>query len=209
MTRPDTRHRRAPERGGSDLSVAHEIIDSARVCHVGVTIDEQPYVIPMACARDGDRLLLHGSTASRLMRTLAEGAPCCATITQLDGLVVARSAFHSSMNYRSVMVFGRAQPQSGPEKVRCLDVLTDHLLPGRVAELRPSTRQELDATTLVTLPIETFTTKVRTGPPQDPATDLDQPVWAGVVPLTSGFGPPEVAPDMRFEVDPPEYLSRW
>lgn len=209
MTRPDTRHQRAPQRGGTDLTTAYEIIDAARICHVGVTIDDHPYVIPMACARDEDRLLLHGSTASRLMQALTEGVPCCATITHLDGLVLARSGFHSSMNYRSVMVFGQAEERAGEEKVRALDVLTEHLLPGRAAELRASTRQELDATTLLALPIETFTTKVRMGPPRDAASDLDRPLWAGVVPITSGFGEPEAAPDMHFEVDPPEYLRRW
>lgn len=209
MELPDTRHRRAPERGGVDLDTARAIIDAARVCHVGVTIDEQPYVIPMASVRDDDDLLLHGSAASRLMRALSDGAACCATITHLDGLVLARSAFHSSMNYRSVMIFGRARRLEGEDKIRGLDVLTEHLLPGRLRELRRSTPQELAATTLVALPIETFTTKVRTGPPKDAKTDLDLSLWAGVVPMNVSVGEPEAAPDLQFDLDPPDYIAEW
>lgn len=209
-TRADTRFRRLAERGGKDFKTACAIIDQARICHVGVTIDGQPYVLPMACARLGRELLLHGSVASRLMKTLAGGAPCCATVTHLDGLVLARSAFNSSMNYRTVMIFGRARVvEDAAEKRQGLDTLTTHLLPGRLQELRPPTRKEINATLLVALPLETFTTKISNGPPDDTKSDLEQPVWAGVVPIHSTFGIPETAPDMAFDIEPPEFLKGW
>lgn len=193
----DTQLRRLPERGSSDFELACSIIDEAKVCHVGFTLEDQPYVIPMAVGRDGSNLLLHGSVVSRLMQNLSDGLPCCVTVTHLDGMVLARSAFHSSMNYRSLMVFGRASEVTEPEdKARGLDTLVDHLVPGRTAELRPSTRKELNATTLLALPIETFSIKTRTGPPSDAASDLDAPVWAGVIPLKLTPGDPEDAPDL-------------
>jgi len=208
-TKADTRLRRLPEQGSRDLELACRIIDEARICHVGFTLQGQPYVVPMAHARDGRHLLLHGSVASRLVKSLAGGLPCCVTITHLDGLVLARSAFHSSMNYRSVMVFGTAQAVTdADEKSRGLDALTDHLLPGRRAELRESTRKELNATTLLALPIEQFSVKTRSGPPDDPAGDREAPVWAGVVPLTLQAGKPEPAPDLPEGIRAPRYLGR-
>jgi len=208
-TRVDTTFRRVPERGGTDFQTACGIIDAARICHVGVVFDGLPYVLPMACARDGATLLLHGSVASRLAQGLANGLDCCVTITHLDGLVLARSSFHSSMNYRSVMVFGRAEAVTDDAaKAAGLDTLIEHLAPGRLADLRDSTRKELNATQLLALPIEVFTTKVRTGPPNDATSDLDLPVWAGVVPLALAAGEPVTAPDMRFDIEAPDYLSR-
>lgn len=196
-TKADTQLRRLPERGSKDFELACSIIDQARICHVGFTLNDQPYVIPMALGRDDERLLLHGSVASRLMKHLSAGLPCCVTVTHLDGLVLARSAFHSSMNYRSLMVFGRAHAVTADEdKRRGLDILVDHLVPGRSAELRASTIKELNATTLLALAIETFSVKMRTGPPNDAASDLDAAVWAGVVPLTLVAGEPEDAPDL-------------
>lgn len=206
---PDTTHRREKERGGKDFGLACEILDAARLCHVGFALEGHPYVIPMACARQGARLLLHGSVASRLVGSLAGGLDCCVTVTHLDGIVLARSAFHSSMNYRSVMVFGKALPvDEEQDKKAGLDLLVEHLIPGRLAELRESTRKELNATRLLALPIEVFTTKVRTGPPEDPEADLDLPLWAGVVPLQTTAGAPQAAPDLRFDIPPPDYLSR-
>ena len=204
----DTTFRRIPERGSKDFEVASAIIDAARICHVGFVMDDQPYVLPMACARKGDELLLHGSVASRLMNQLAEGLPCCVTITHLDGIVLARSSFHSSMNYRSVMVFGSAVLVTDEAaKKEGLDVLVEQLAPGRLADLRESTRKELNATHLLSLPIRTFTTKVRNGPPDDISADLDLEVWAGVIPLAEQAGEPETAPDMRFDIPVPGYLS--
>ena len=208
--KPDTRFRRIRERGGRDFATACAIIDAAKICHVGITLDDQPYVLPMACARRDRELLLHGSVASRLMQTLAAGAPCCATITHLDGLVLARSAFNSSMHYRTVMVFGQARVVDDPkEKSAGLDALTAHLLPGRLAELRHSTRKELNATLLVALPVETFTTKVSNTPPDDTQSDLDSEIWAGVVPIRTVYGQPETAPDLRFDLEAPDYLKDW
>jgi nitroimidazol reductase NimA-like FMN-containing flavoprotein (pyridoxamine 5'-phosphate oxidase superfamily) len=205
----DTRLRRLPERGSQDLQLACDIIDSARICHVGFTLDEQPYVVPMALGRDGDQVLLHGSVVSRLITNLASGLPCCVTVTHLDGLVLARSAFNSSMNYRTLMVFGSARLVSDEEeKRRGLDVLVEHLAPGRLAELRASTRKEVNATTLLKLPLETFSIKSRSGPPGDAKSDMDTPIWAGVVPLELKAGEPENAPDMVTDVPLPAYLKR-
>lgn len=204
----DTSLRRLPERGSKDFELACSIIDEARICHVGFTLDEQPYVIPMALGREDDQLMLHGSVVSRLMKNLAGGLPCCVTVTHLDGMVLARSAFHSSMNYRSLMVFGQAFEVIDPEaKARGLDVLVDHLVPGRTDELRSSTRKELNATTLLSLPIETFSIKSRNGPPSDGAADLDEKVWAGVVPLALMPGEPEDAPDLQPGIYPRNYFG--
>jgi nitroimidazol reductase NimA-like FMN-containing flavoprotein (pyridoxamine 5'-phosphate oxidase superfamily) len=209
-TTPDTRLRRLPELGSHDFDQAAAVIDAARICHVGICVEGQPYVLPMACARDGRRLLLHGSVASRLMRHGGEGLALCVTITHLDGLVLARSAFNSSMNYRCVMVFGTASALTDEaEKAAALERLTDHLMPGRRAELRPSTRKEINATTVLALPIETFSVKVSEGPPEDPERDLDQPVWAGVLPLTLTAGEPIPAPDLTEGLEAPPYMAGW
>jgi len=204
----DTRLRRLPERGSKDLQLACEIIDEARICHVGFTLNDQPYVVPMALGRDGGQVLLHGSVGSRVMKNLAAGLSCCVTVTHLDGLVLARSAFNSSMNYRSLMVFGTARLVSeAEEKVRGLDILVEHLAPGRLADLRASTRKELNATTLLTLPLETFSIKSRNGPPGDATGDLDAPIWAGVIPLELKAGEPQGAPDMAAAFPLPDYLT--
>lgn len=203
----DTRHRRVAERGSHDFDLACEIIDAARICHVGFTLKGQPYVVPMALGRSGRDLLLHGSVVSRLITNLADGLPCCVTVTHLDGLVLARSSFHSSMNYRSAMVFGNAAAiTDSEEKLNAMDTLVEHLAPGRLADLRKSTRKELNATTILRLPIETFSVKTRSGPPNDAAYDVDLPVWAGVIPITLQEGEPEAAPDMPADIDLPDYL---
>lgn len=203
----DTRLRRLPDKGSKDLRLARDIIDEARICHVGFNVDGQPYVVPMALARDGDRILLHGSVVSRLMKNLAAGLPCCVTVTHLDGLVLARSAFNSSMNYRSLMVFGSASPIDDPEeKVRGLNILVEHLLPGRLAELRPSTRKEINATTLLSLPLKSFSIKVGEGPPDDTKSDIGTAIWAGVIPLKLRAGEPVAAPDMVPGISLPAYL---
>lgn len=203
----DTRLRRLPEYGSKDFNLACSIIDEALVCHVGFTLDGQPYVIPMAVGRDGSNLLLHGSVVSRLMTSLAGGLPCCVTVTHLDGLVLARSAFNSSMNYRSLMVFGRAATvEDAEEKRRGLDILVEHLAPGRLSDLRASTRKELNATTLLSLPIESFSIKASSGPPDDAKRDVETPIWAGVIPLELKAGEPVAAPDMKPGVALPDYL---
>lgn len=208
-TAPDTRFRRLREKGSKDFQLACDIVDAARVCHVGFSVDDQPYVLPMAMARDDKQLLLHGSIASRLMKNLDSGLRCCVTITHLDGLVLARSAFNSSMHYRSVMIFGVAKAVADyDQKERGLNLLTDHLLPGRKADLRPSTRKEVNATMLLSLPLETFTVKVGNAPPDDPAKDLESRAWAGVVPLQLKAGKPVAAPDLAEGIAVPPYVRK-
>lgn len=205
----DTKLKRLPERGSKDFDLACELLDQARMCHVGFTLDDQPYVVPMALGRQGSDVLLHGSVVSRLVSNLAEGLPCCVTVTHLDGLVLARSSFHSSMNYRSVMVFGNAREITDPdEKLAAFDALVEHLAPGRTAELRPSSRKEINATTMLKLPIENFSIKQRKGPPSDASYDIDLPVWAGVIPITLNDGEPIDAPDMAEGIPVPDYLKR-
>lgn len=203
----DTKFKREAKRGSHDFKLACEMLDAGKICHVGFSLDEQPYVLPMAYARMGDQLLVHGSIASRLMKNLADGLRCCITVTHFDGLVYARSTFNSSMNYRSVMVFGIARPILDPdEKRQSIQMLVDHLMPGRRAELRKSTIKELNATSMLALPVETFSTKCRTGPPEDSKSDLGAPVWAGVVPLHLTTGEPVDAPDLLPGITRPDYL---
>ena len=208
-TQPDTRFRRLREKGSKDFALACEIIDAAKICHVGITVDEQPYVLPMAMARDGEHLLLHGSIASRLMKSLDSGINCCVTVTHLDGLVLARSAFNSSMHYRSVMIFGVATAVTEyADKEHGLNLLTEHLLPGRMTDIRPSTRKEINATMFLKLPLTTFTVKVSNAPPDDPQKDLESNVWAGVVPLRLKAGKPVDAPDLANGITLPAYVRR-
>ena len=201
---PRTRLRRLPAKSVEDVAALHAVLDEALVAHVAVVDGERPVVLPMACARDGDHLLLHGSTGSRVMRRLAGGADACATVTLLDGLVLARSAFESSMRYRSVVVLGRALEVPEPEKEDALRLLTEHLLPGRWDRLRPPLRRELAATTVVRLSLAECSVKVSDGWPDDPDDDLEWPVWAGVVPLSTTRGRPVPDPRLRVDAAPPE-----
>ena len=206
---PRARVRRLPDRAAYDLETIHAILDEGLVCHVGFTSEAQPYVIPVNYGRDGDRLLLHGSTGSRTMQVLAAGAPACITVTLLDGLVLARSAFHHSMNFRSVVLFGRATPLDDPgAKVAALRVLSEHLLPGRWDAVRPPNDRELAATMVLAIPIHEASAKIRTGPPLDDAEDLALPVWAGVLPLA--LTPEEPVPDGAGEaIEVPPHVRRW
>ena len=191
--RPTTRTqvRRRPERAHYDRAGIEAILDEGLVAHVGVAVDGQPFVLPMAYARVGDDLYLHGSAASRLLRALSGGAAVCVTVTLLDGLVLARSAFHHSMNYRCVVVLGRAVPvPDGPERDRALAAIVDHAVAGRSALVRAPDRKELAATKVIRLSLEEASAKVRTGPPIDDDRDLDVPVWAGVLPLRLVAGDP-------------------
>ena len=192
-----TRVRRLPDRGAYDRESLERILDEGLVAHVGFTGDDgQPFVIPLAYARQGDRLLLHGSVLSRLMQRAAGGVPVCVTVTLLDGLVLARSVFHHSMNYRSAVVLGRTRPIRDPaEKLAALEALVEHLVPGRSADARGPSEKELAATEIVAVPLDEASVKVRTGPPKDDRRDLALPVWAGVVPLHLTAGAPETAPD--------------
>ncbi len=202
--------RRVAELGSHDRDRIHAILDEGLVCHVGFTVDAQPFVIPMAYARDGERLVLHGGVASRLMKHLAGGAEVCVTVTLLDGLVVARSGFSSSMNYRSVVVFGRGRPIEEPEaKARALDALTDHLMPGRSREYREHLPKELAATLVVEIPLDEASAKERSGPPHDLEKDLELDVWAGVLPLTLVPGAPRPSPDLPTGIDVPPSIRDW
>jgi hypothetical protein len=186
-----TQVRRRPERAHYDRSAIEAVLDEGLVAHVGVAVDGQPFVLPMAYARVGADLYLHGSAASRLLRALSGGAAVCVTVTLLDGLVLARSAFHHSMNYRCVVVLGRAVPvPDGPERDRALAAIVDHAVAGRSAHVRPPDRKELAATRVIRLSLEEASAKVRTGPPIDDRRDLDLPVWAGVLPLRLVAGDP-------------------
>ena len=202
--------RRLPEKQVTERPSLDAVLDAARVAHVGVTdADGQTYVLPVAFARDGDDLLVHGSTGSRLFRTLAAGARTCVTVTLLDGMVLARSAFESSMHYRSAMMFGTCEVVPTADVARCLEVLTEHLMPGRWAELRAPTAKELAATTLLRMPLAEWSVKVSSGWPADPIEDLHEPVWAGVLPIESKFGAPVPTPDLQERYEPPVYLAHW
>jgi nitroimidazol reductase NimA-like FMN-containing flavoprotein (pyridoxamine 5'-phosphate oxidase superfamily) len=198
-----TRVRRLPEKAVADVAVLHAILDEARVAHVAFVEDGHPVNVPVGCARDGDRLLLHGSTGSRLFWQLARGAEVCVTVTLLDAMVLARSAFESSMHYRSAMVFGRSTEVE--DKVAALRAMSDQWLPGRWATLRPPYAKELAATMVLALPLEEWSVKVSDGPPDDDPADLDAPVWAGVLPLVTSYGEPVPAPDLRPDDTPPPW----
>lgn len=183
--------RRLPTRGVYDKAQVYSILDEGFLCHVGFVVDAQPYVIPTGYARSGDTLYIHGSAASRMLRTAADGVEICVTVTLVDGFVLARSAFHHSMNYRSVVVLGRGRlVTEEQEKLEALQCFTNHMVPGRWDETRRPTERELKATSVLALPIEEASAKVRTGPPVDDEEDYDLPVWAGVVPLEMSLGAP-------------------
>lgn len=207
-TKRTTLHR-VPHKEVKDRAVLHHILDAALVGHVGFVQDGQPFVIPVAIARDGDNLLLHGSKASRLFKTLASGAPCAVSVTHIDALVLARSAFESSMNYRSAMILGVARELEGSEKIRAFDVLTDHLLPQRRPSLRPLNDDEIKQTMMLSLPMNEASVKISSKFPADDEEDLAWPVWAGNIPIEHRYGVP--IPDPRMTVDHPlpGYLKEW
>ena len=191
-----TQVKRLPKRGVYDKEQVHAILDEGFLCHVGFVADGQPYVIPTLYVRDGDRIYIHGSAASRMLRTLDEGADVCVTVTLVDGFVLARSAFHHSMNYRSVVVLGKARLVDDPnEKMQALHRFTNHMVPGRWEEVRQPAEQELKATNVLVLALDEVSAKVRTGSPLDDEEDYSLPVWAGVVPVRTELGVP--VPDQR------------
>jgi len=195
---PRTRLHRLPARGSFDRQLVYNILDEGLVCHVSFVHENHPVVLPMAYVRVEDRIYLHGSSKNRLLGVLASGAPACVAVTLLDGLVLARSQFHHSMNYRSVVVFGTAESISDPEqKQHVLGALVDHLAPGRSQETRPGTRQELAATLVLALPIAEASAKCRSGPPLDASDDFALPHWSGVVPLGLRLGIPLADPSLR------------
>jgi uncharacterized protein len=195
--------RRLPKRGVYEKNEIYSILDRGFICHVGFVLEGQPYVIPTGYARDGDTLYIHGSAASRMLRTAGDGIDLCVTVTLVDGFVLARSVFHHSMNYRSVVVLGKARLVTNDgEKRVALRAFTNHIVAGRWEEARQPTDEELKATHVLALPIEEASAKVRTGPPLDDEEDYALPVWAGVVPIALHAGKP--LPDSRMLPDLPE-----
>lgn len=190
MTATRSTIKRHPERGSHDTEAVHAVLDAAPMGHLGFVVDGQPFVIPMLYGRIGDALYLHGSVASRLMRTVAGGVEVCLTATLVDGLVLARSAFHHSMNYRSAVVFGRAVPVDGDEKPAALKAISEHLRPGRWDEVRPPTERELRQTAVLRLEVSEMSAKARSGGPVDEPEDLTLGVWAGVIPCELTWGEP-------------------
>jgi nitroimidazol reductase NimA-like FMN-containing flavoprotein (pyridoxamine 5'-phosphate oxidase superfamily) len=207
---PRIRVVREPERGVYDREAAYRILDEGFICHVGFVSDGQPFVIPTSYGRKGDNLYIHGSAASRMLRTLERGIRLCVTVTLLDGLVLARSVFNHSMNYRSVVILGTAVLVSDPkEKLEALRTLSEHILPGRWDDVREPNERELKATSALRLPIEEFSAKVRQGPPIDDEEDYAFPTWAGVMPLEMAAGEPMDDPRLEAGRMVPSYLRGY
>lgn len=202
-----TRVRRLAERGHYETDTIHAILDEALICHVGFVVDDRPVVIPTIHWREGNMLYFHGSAASRMLRSLRDGVDACVTVTLLDGLVLARSAFHHSMNYRSVVVFGKAHQVPEEDKVRVLESLVEHVVRGRSKEIREPNLKELRQTLVLALPIDEASAKIRTGGPVDDEEDYALPVWAGVLPLTLTPGDPIADRGVTSEV--PEYVKTY
>ena len=202
------RVRRLPDRARYQREVVEGILDEALICHVGFVVEGQPYVIPTIHARDGDRLYFHGSTASRMLRSLKGGIPACVTASIVDGVVLARSAFHHSMNYRSVVVLGRAVPvEDEAEKVRALRALSEHVVPGRWDEVRGPSPSELRQTMVLGMGLAEASAKIRSGPAKEEEEDLSLPVWAGVIPIRLLAGKPEGDARVLQGVGVPRYAA--
>jgi nitroimidazol reductase NimA-like FMN-containing flavoprotein (pyridoxamine 5'-phosphate oxidase superfamily) len=200
---------RAPQKQNFDPEIVQAILLRAIVAHVAITIDGQPFALPVACAPYRQELLLHGSTASRLFKALVEGVPACVTITHIDALVLARSSFESSMHYQSLMALGQARTMAENEKRQALQALTDHLFPQRRKELRKSTENEIKATSIVAFPLTEISVKVSDGQPNDSEVDIASEVWAGILPLKLTYGIPIAADNLRPEILIPDYISVW
>jgi nitroimidazol reductase NimA-like FMN-containing flavoprotein (pyridoxamine 5'-phosphate oxidase superfamily) len=205
-----TQVKRLPKRGHYDRETVYGILDAGFVCHAGFNADGQPYVIPTNYGRAGDTLYLHGSAASRMLRTLSGGVPVCVTVTHVDGLVLARSAFHHSVNYRSVVILGTARLVEDPaEKMAALRIFTEHVLKGRWDDVRQPTEQELKSTMVLALLLEEVSAKVRTGGPVDDEADYAMPVWAGVLPLETVAQPPQPDARLKSGTPLPAYLKNY
>ena len=205
---PRTRVVREPQRAVYDREAVNRILDEAFLCHVGFVLDGQPFVIPTSYGRDGDVLYIHGSVASRMLRNLTQGVPICVTVALIDGIVVARSVFNHSMNYRSVVILGTATLVADPaEKLAALRALSEHILPGRWDDARQPNEHELKATSVLRLPIHEFSAKVRVGPPNDDEEDYLFPTWAGVIPLEMTTG--TAIRDERCQQELPAYLKNY
>lgn len=205
-----TRVKRIPERGSYEREALDAVLDEGLVCHIGFNDAAGPVVIPTLYCRDGDRILIHGSSASRMVRVMRDGAHVCMTVTLIDGLVLARSAFHHSVNYRSAVVFGTAAPvDATDEKMHALEKLVEHVVPGRWQDVRIPSAQELKATAVLAIAIEEFSVKTRTGAPKDDEADYALPVWAGVLPLVMTPNAAEADPRLTSGIGVPEYVRKY
>ena len=201
--------RRLPKRGSHDSAAIRAILDAAFLAHVGFQIEGQPFVIPTLYGRDEEKLYLHGSAASRMLSTLEIGVPACVTVTLVDGLVLARSAFHHSMNYRSVVAFGTTRKiAESAQKMRALRIISEHVMAGRWDDVRGPTQKELKATSVLEFSIEEASAKIRQGPPVDDESDYDLPVWAGILPLTLEAKAPIPDPRLPDGREAPPYVLR-
>ncbi len=209
MATDKTALRRLPERSVSDREMIHRILDEGLLCHVAYLTEGRPVVIPTLYARDGESILLHGSPSSGIVRAVRNKSPLSVAITHVDGLVVARSAFESSANYRSVVIHGYGELLKGGAHAEALNKVTDRLIPGRRGDIRPNHEIEVRQTAVVALPLDEVSTKVRTGPPDDDPADLESPVWAGVIPVHQEYGRPEPAPNLGPGIDLPDYLNPY
>ncbi len=205
-----TRVRRKPARGSYERQEVHKILDQALVCHVAFVVDGHPFAMPTIHARRDETLYLHGSNGSRMLRVAGAGEPLCVTATIVDGIVLARSAFHHSLNYRSAVVLGAGRVVADAEEKRlALEAVVEHIMPSRTADARGPSKKELKATTVVAIPLEEASAKVRTGPPVDDDEDLSLPVWAGVLPLSLQHGAPTPDPELVESIELPGYVTRW
>lgn len=205
-----TKVKRAPKRGHYDFETVAQILDEGLVCHVGFVVEGQPFVIPTAYGRLDDQVYIHGAGASRMLRALQTGIEVCMTVTLLDGLVLARSAYHHSMNYRSVVLFGTAQlVERAEEKMTALKAFTEHVMRGRWDDVRSPNDAELAATCVLGLPITEASAKIRSGPPIDDAADYGLPIWAGVLPLTQNAGTPLADPALTGDIAVPENVMQY
>ena len=205
-----TRVRRSPERAAYDAETISAILDAGFLCHIGLVQDDQPFVIPTLYVRVGAQLYLHGSPHSRLLQAVEGGLPICITVTHVDGLVLARSAFHHSINYRSVMILGRGQViTEQTEKEAVLSALVEHILPGRSAEVRRPSARELEATQVLAVPLQEASAKVRKGPPKDARRDYALPIWAGELPLRLEVLAPVSDPRGALDLPVPAHVERW
>ena len=208
MPKQHTTVKRHPERGAYDRATIDSILDEGLICHLGFVVDGHPFVIPTIHARDGDILYIHGSPGSRMLRTARDGVDICVTVTLLDGLVLARSVYNHSMNYRSVVVLGRAREVTDiDEKLRAMRRVVEHVVPGRWADARRPNDGEIKATTILALPLDEASAKIRSGPPTDDKADRELSVWAGVIPL--GIEPSDPVPDAGVDSPPPAYAAEY
>jgi len=203
-----TRLHRRPKRGSYDKKTIHAILDAGMICHLGISIEGQPFVTPMIHWREGDRIYFHGSSKSRTLTHMATGAPVCVSLSLLDGIVLARSGFNHSVNFRSIMLFGTAHLiEDGETKEKHLQSFMDRLFPGRWQELRPVTPEELKATSVMWMEIDEASAKLRAGGPNDDEDDYSLPVWAGVLPISTVIGKPEPCSRLPEGINEPEYLG--